>query len=114
MKSTIVIAIILLAAGIAHAQRKHDAKVERFQGVTLAIDSAATAQYQSAVVYRDSINRPVVESKWMAVGDVLLGDSHTPFENMGAITFKNLSSDDLDYIVKEIRFMEAKNKRSAK
>lgn len=113
MKATYTILAIVLAVVSLRAQKK---PVDKFEETTLVIDS--TSLFKNAVVYHDSGNTHLVVVK-MKLGygpGVLIPESGTPLAGQALIPFDAnlLTRDDVDYIIKEIRFIEAKNKREKK
>lgn len=107
-------AILFLTLTLAAQPKEKTKPVERFDGITLNVDSASTARFPNAVVYQDSLGRRFVKMIWEVGQDYMVGSTGTPFASMGAIPFSALTNEDLDYIIKEIRFIEAKNKRDKK
>jgi len=99
------------------AQERFGARPEAlyFGNMPVKVDSALTMRFPNTVVYRDSLGNLFFQLKVMPQGpppwgDVIAFEQGSPYENKGAIIFSELTQQELEYIIAEIRLFEKRKK----
>ena len=119
----LLLTINYCAATVAAAQETkqsalrtpHSAIEERFGDMPVQIDSALTRRFPNTTVYRDSLGNIFFKLRVMPQGlplwgDVIAFEDGSPYANKGAIVFSELTQQELEYIIAEIRYFEKRKK----
>lgn len=100
---------LLLCTNAVFAQKK---PVEQFAGITLIQDTQNATRFPNAIMYKDSVGNVIFSLKTFQQGRILQFDEGTPLSGQAAVLFDHtqITADELQYIVTQILYFEARKK----